>query len=220
MQELADQRTVFQHPVVVDRHGDEPDVPRERRIEHGAAEVVEQAELRRAQPAVTREAALEEDALRHAVAGDELDVPLEHGVIQRLAEAASHEVGAEGFEDVFEGPGTGPLAHRVAQVHPAGQHVGDHDIVSVGAVVHQIYDDVLLRNGLERRYVLIIDADLVEQVDEQLGEVVADLVVGQDVEIRHDLVHVGDDAASDGGLRERVRAGVGGDGRCDHRIAR
>src|SRR3989442_2127523 len=85
-----------------------------RRVEQRAADVIEQAELRRAQPAIAREAALEEDALRYAVAGDELDVALEHGVIQRLAEAASHEVGAEGLEHVFERPGAGPLADGVA----------------------------------------------------------------------------------------------------------
>src|SRR5207245_5728619 len=83
VRELADQGAILQHPVVVDGHGDEPDVPRERRVEQRAADVIEQAELRRAQPAIAREAALEEDALRHAVAGDELDVALEHGVIQR-----------------------------------------------------------------------------------------------------------------------------------------
>src|SRR5207245_7006763 len=96
------------------------------------------------QPAVAREAPLEEDALGHAAAGDELDVALEHGVIQRLAVAASHEIGPEGLEDVFERPRAGPLAHGVAHVYSTGQHVRDHDVVGVGAVVPQIHDHVLL----------------------------------------------------------------------------
>jgi len=75
-------------------------------------------------------------------------------------------------------------------VHAAGEHVRHDDVVGVGAVVHQVDDDVALGDLLQRLLVLIIHAHFVQQVDDDLGEVVAELVVRQDVEVRDDLVEV------------------------------
>src|SRR5207249_3920601 len=89
-----------------------------------------------------------------AVAGDELDVPLEHRVIQRLAETPPNEVRAERLEDILEGPGTRPFAHRIAHVHAAGEYVCHDDVVCVGPVIHQVDDDVALGDLLQRDVVV------------------------------------------------------------------
>jgi len=75
-------------------------------------------------------------------------------------------------------------------VRAIGQHVGDHDVVHVGAVVHGINDDIPLGDALQRRLVLIVDGHAVQEIEDDPGEVVADLVVGQDVQLWHDLVDV------------------------------
>src|SRR5262249_18739467 len=86
--DLAEQRAVLQHTVEVDGHGDHVQRAPRARLAPRAQQVVEQAQLGLAEAPVARQAALQEDALRHAVARDELDIALEHGVVERLAVAA------------------------------------------------------------------------------------------------------------------------------------
>src|SRR5881409_3918126 len=219
VQQLADQRAVLEHAVVVQRHGNEPDVPCEPGVERGATDVVEQAEFRGSEPPVTREAALGKDSLRDAVPRDELHVPLQHRVVQRFAESAAHEVGPERLEHVLERPGAGPLPDGVAHVHPPREHVGHDDVIGVGAVVHEVDHDVPLGDPLEGRLVLVVDAHLVEDVHQDLGEVVAELVIGEDVELRDDLGDVLCHAATHLLLRDAVRAGVVGHRSEHHGIA-
>jgi len=139
-------------------------------------------------------------------------------MVQRLPETATDEIRSERLEHVFEGPHACPFAHRVAHVRAVGQHVGDHDIVHVGAVVHGIDDDIALGDALQRRLVLVIDGHPVQQIEHDLGEVVADLVVGQDIQLWHDLVDVLLDLPPHLGLREGVLLCVAEDRRLDDRI--
>src|SRR5258705_6700780 len=188
--ELANERTVLEHAVVVqcDRH--EPDVSVECRVGQGAADVVEQAQFRRPQFAVARQATFGENPLRHAVAGDELDVALEHGVIQRLTEPPPDKVGPERLEDILERPGTCPLPDGVAHVHAPGEHVCHDDVVGIGPVIHEVDDHVALRDPLEGALVLVIDTGFVQDIDENLRDVVTDFVIRQDVEMGNDFVQV------------------------------
>src|SRR5258708_11109688 len=114
--------TLFPYTTLFRSH--EPDVLAEVGIGHGAADVIEQAELGPLQPAVAGQAAFGEDALGDAVLRDQVDVAREHRVVQRLAEAAAAEGGAAPPEYVLEPPGAPPPAHRVADVHPGRQDVG------------------------------------------------------------------------------------------------
>ena len=84
-----------------------------RRITRDAEHVVEQSDLRRLEAPVAREAALEKDSLRHALARDELHVSLEHRVVQRLAILPADEIRAERLEDVLERKRARPLADRI-----------------------------------------------------------------------------------------------------------
>src|SRR5207244_12913320 len=93
--QIADERSDHLHSGEVDVYRYEPDVPIELRFEQRAADVVEQAELWRPEPAVARQAAFGKKALRHAVAGDQTHVLLEHRVIQGLPESASDEIRPE-----------------------------------------------------------------------------------------------------------------------------
>src|SRR5256884_6236718 len=147
-------------------------------------------------------------------------VLLEHCVIQGLPEAAPYEIGPERFEHVLEGPHTRPFAHRVAHVRTVGQHVGHHGLVHVGAMVHGVDDDITLGDALQRRFVLVINGHAVQEIEHDLGEVVADLVIGQNVQLRHDLVDVLLDPPTHVGVGKRVFLG-GAEGRCfDDRISR
>src|SRR5207247_5291331 len=83
--QLLGQIAVFEHAVEIDRGGDENQRRGELRIALGADDVIEHAELRLLERAVAGEAPLDEDALRHAVAGDGADERGEDGVIERLA---------------------------------------------------------------------------------------------------------------------------------------
>jgi len=89
-------------------------------------------------------------------------------------------------------------------VHVARQHVCDDDVIGVGTVVHEIDDDVVPGDLLKRALVLIIDAGLVKQIDDDLRDVIADLVVRQHVEVRDDFVEVLPDLAPHGGLRQSM----------------
>src|SRR2546427_8864919 len=55
----------------------------------------------------------------------------QHGVVQRLAEAAPHEVRSERFENVLERPHPRPLTHGVAHVRAVRQDVRDDHVVDV-----------------------------------------------------------------------------------------
>ncbi len=136
-------------------------------------------------------------------------------MVQGLAEAAPDEIRAERLEHVLERPGTRPLAHGVAHVHPARQHVRHQDVIGVGAVIHQVDDDVAFGDARERRLVLIVDGDLEQQVDEDLGGVVAELVIRKDVEIGDDLVDVAAGAPAHHRFGRVVGGGVVGDRRND-----
>src|SRR5207245_1974977 len=84
----------------------------------------------------------------------------------------------------------------------------DDHVVDVGAVVHDVHHDVLLGDPLERCLVLVVDGHSVQQVEHELGEVVADLVIRQDVELGDDLVDVARDARLHLGVGDAVLAGV------------
>src|SRR3989442_4369701 len=92
----------------------------------------------------------------------------------------------------------------VTDVRAVRQDVGHHDVVHVGPVVHGIDHDVPLGNALQRRLVLVVDGHAVQEIEHELGEVVADLVVGQHVQLRHDLVDVLLDSPAYLGVCERV----------------
>src|SRR5206468_6155204 len=121
--QLARHGPVLEDAIVVDRHGDEPDVAIEGGVLHRPVDGVEQAELCRPQGAAPGEPAFEEDSLGHTVPGDELHVPLEDDVVERLTKAAANEVRAKRLEDVLQRPGPGPLPDRIADADGARQHV-------------------------------------------------------------------------------------------------
>ena len=75
-------------------------------------------------------------------------------------------------------------------------------------MVHDVHHDVLLGDPLERGLVLVVDGHPVQQVEQELGEVVADLVIRQDVELGDDLVDVARDPRLHLGVGEAVLAGV------------
>ena len=126
-------------------------------------------------------------------------------MIEWLAKPATDEVGAEGFEDVFERPRPRPFADGVADVDAAGKHVGHDDIVGVGTMIHQIHDHVALGDRRERSFVLVIDADFVQEVQQDLCDVVPNLVIRQHVEVWDDLIEVRSHLAPDRLLRHSVR---------------
>src|SRR5256885_11181822 len=81
-------------------------------------------------------------------------------------------------------------------------------------------DDIALGDALQRRFVLVINGHAVQEIEHDLGEVVADLVIGQDVQLRHDLVDVLLDAPPHGGVGKRVFLRVAEDRCFDDRISR
>ena len=125
-------------------------------------------------------------------------------MIQRLAEPAPDEVRPERLEDVLEGPRPRPLADRVAHVHAAGEHVRHDDVVCIGPVIHEVDHDVALGDSLERELILVIDAGLVEEIDDDLRNVVPDLVVREHVEVRNDFVEVFSDLTPHRRLRHTM----------------
>jgi hypothetical protein len=128
--------------------------------------------------------------LSDPVAGDELDVSLQHQVIERLPVASPDEVRPERLEHVLQRPHPSPLAHCVADAHRPGQHVGHHHVVGVGTVVHEVDHDVPPGDGVEGLAVLVLGTHSIEEVHQHTSDVVAEPVIGQHVEERHDLVDV------------------------------
>src|SRR2546430_1115132 len=55
-------------------------------------------------------------------------------------------------------------------------------------MVHGIDDDIALGDALQRRFVLVINGHAVQEIEHDLGEVVADLVIGQDVQYVDEIV--------------------------------
>src|SRR6185503_9328716 len=108
--QLAEQRSILQHPIVVDRHRNYMNARLVRSVPSNAEDVVEQTDLRRLQPAVTGEAALEENPLRHTFSGDPLDVTLENRVVEGLAILATDEIGPKRLEQMFERKCARPFA--------------------------------------------------------------------------------------------------------------
>ena len=201
---LVQQGPVLEHAVVVERDGHDVHPFREPRRAGGAEHVVEESDLRGAEPAVAGQAPLGEDPLRDAVPRDELHVPLEHRVIQRFTVASTDEIGAERLEEVFEREDARPLPHRIRDRDLPGETIAGEHVVGVRAVVHQVDHDALARESGERLRVPYRDRRLVEQVQRSLRERVAELVVHEEVERRHDLVDVQPDPSPDGVLAEAV----------------
>jgi hypothetical protein len=96
-----------------------------RRVAANAEHVVEQPDLPGSQLPVARQPALEEDPLRHAVPGDELNVALEHRVVERLPVPAADEVRSERLEDVLQWERTRPFPDGVADRDLTGERVAD-----------------------------------------------------------------------------------------------
>ena len=159
-------------------------------IARDAEDVVEQPDLRRLEAAVAREPALEKDSLRHALARDELHVALEDRVVQRLAVFSSHEIRAERLEHVLERKGARPLADRVGDGDLTGERIAHEHVVGVGPMIHQVDEDRVARQRLERRGILLLDRHLIEEIQHPLGDAIPDLVVGDDVEEGNDLFDV------------------------------
>ena len=120
---------------------------RESGIALAGHDVVEHPQLRLLERAVARQAAFDEDALRHAVLRDRADERRQHRVVQRLAIAAPDEVAAEPFEEMIERPDARPLADRVRQRDELEEHVRDEDVVGIRAVVDEVDDDRVLRRA-------------------------------------------------------------------------
>ena len=152
--ELAEQRAILQHTVVVHRNRDDVQPRRERRIAPDAEHVVQQPDLRGAQLAVARQPALHEDALRHPLARDELHVALENSMVEWLAVSATDEVRAERLEHEFKREGACPFANGVRDRHLAGERVADEDVVGVGAMVHHVDEHRVARQAFSRPFVL------------------------------------------------------------------
>src|SRR5690348_1656035 len=111
--QLAQERAVLEHAVVVHRNRHDEETRPERGISCDAENVVEKADLRWPQLPIAREATLEEDSLSDTLSRDELYVSLEHRVIQRLSEPAPNEIRTERLEQVLERKGARPLPHRI-----------------------------------------------------------------------------------------------------------
>src|SRR2546423_5755230 len=107
-------------------------------ITRHANDIVKQPDFRLAQLPISTQSALEKDPLCHSIAGDQLDISLENGVIELLAILAADEVRAEGFEDVFERKSARPLADGIGDRHLPRQNVADEDVVGVRPMIHQI----------------------------------------------------------------------------------
>src|SRR5207253_592751 len=95
---LGDERAVLEDAVVVHAARDEHDVLREPGLLRALEDRVEEARLRVAELAVAREAALEEDPLRHVPERDRLHVAREDAVVELLLVPAPHEVAADRLE--------------------------------------------------------------------------------------------------------------------------
>src|SRR5689334_6606354 len=147
--------------------------------------VIEQPDLRPTEPAVATESALEKDSLRNAVAGDQLYVLLEHGVIQLLAVFAAHEVRAERLEDVFQRKGTRPFADSVRDGDLPREDVPNQHVVGIRSVIHQVDHDRI--PGQLRRFTRVFGGDLIKEVEKRPTDDEAELVVRQNVEERDDL---------------------------------
>jgi hypothetical protein len=85
-------------------------------------------------------------------------------------------------------------------------------------VVDEIHHHVIAGDGLDRLPIDVVALHPVQEIDEHAGEVVAELVVGEHVELRYDLVDVPLDAGTDLGLLLVVLGGVGAYGLFDHRV--
>src|SRR5688500_5967522 len=189
-----------------------------RRITGDSDHVIEQTDLAGLQLAIAREAALRKNSLRHAVACDQLHVPLENGVIERLAEFSPHEVRPEALEDVLEGKCSGPFTNRVRDRNLAAQHVSDEHVIRVRPVVHEVDDDGVLRKRRRALLTVLLCRNLVEDVEDGARGRVPETVIREDVEERDDLVDVVPDHLPDSVLRKtmllRVRRHCG----CDVRV--
>jgi hypothetical protein len=72
-------------------------------------------------------------------------------------------------------------------------------------MVHQIHEHGVARHGVECRTVLVLDRHLIQQIEHPSGDAISDLVIGDDVEERHDLVHVLVDASPNRAFRCSIR---------------
>jgi hypothetical protein len=118
---------------------------------------------------------------------------------------------------VLQREGARPFANGIRDRHLAGERVAHKHVVGVGPVVHEIHEYGITRQRRERSAILVLDRDLVQKVEHPLRDAIADVVVGDDVEERNDLVDVFLHAAPCGGFRysslASVRSNRLGDGR-------
>src|SRR5262245_55589171 len=101
------------------------------RIAADPQDVVEQADLRRFELPVSRQPALQADPLSHALPGDELDVALEHRMIEWLAVFPADEIRSERLEDVLERKRARPLTYGVRDSDVASEGVTHQNIIGV-----------------------------------------------------------------------------------------
>src|SRR5437870_12706969 len=87
-------------------------------------------------------------------------------------------------------------------------------------MVHGIDDDIVLGDVLQSIIVLVINGHAVQEIEHDFGEVVDDLVIGQDVQRRRDLVDVLLDPPPHRGVGKRVFLCVAEDRCFDDRISR
>ncbi len=197
--QLRQQRFVLQDAVIVDAHGNEVQL----RLVGELDQRVEEAHFGRAQRAVARQSSFGKDPLRDPAPGDQLQVPAQHRVVQRIGKSTADEEAPERPEQGVERKHPGPLAHRVADRHPARERPADDDVVEVAAVVDEEDGSGVVRQRWGRSH----DHRPVDGTDGGPREPHAELEVGRERERRDDLVDVLLDALPH--IR-RPLAGIGG----------
>ena len=113
-----------------------------------------------ARSAVARQPALREDPLRHAVSRDELDVLLEHRVVQRLPIPAANEIRPEALEHVLERKRARPFPDSVRDRHICREDVATQHVVRVRPVVREVDDTASRGRRSQRLRIRVVDATL------------------------------------------------------------
>ena len=113
-------------------------------------------------------------------------------MVQRLAISAADEVGTEPFEEMVERPHPSPLPHRIGERDELEEHVGDQDVVGVGAMIDDRDDDRIFgRAVVEIAQQRALNDRLIEKVHDGPGDRRAEAVVRQQVELGNDLLQIG-----------------------------
>ena len=205
--ELAQQRAVLDHTVVVDAHGNEDQVAFALGVE-ALQHVVEQTELGFAQAPIDGEASLRVHRLRHTAFGRHLHVALQDHAVERIARVAPHEVRAHRTDQPLQRPDARPLADGVAQRHALRGEEGHEDVVHVAAVVHHEHHGGLRIYRGERLAVGSPKAYAIDKARESFRQPVTNAKVDVGVECRHDLACITVDTLHRHGHRHALVAGM------------